>query len=160
MPASGGFHPLLSLWNQIRSPDRKRKDIPPRRPGKKENLVPFQVSYDSDDQIIILRVSGDIPDEEHYTARAEAIRLCRENHCGRMLVDLRELSTTQITVSNSYAFGKSVAEEISSLKLAHVLPQDSKASADVLFTSTVEANRGVNVRQFGSMEEARNWLLA
>lgn len=31
---------------------------------------------------------------------------------------------------------------------------------DVKFTSTVEANRGVNAEVFLTMEDARKWLLA
>jgi hypothetical protein len=129
------------------------------RMGDRSWAMPSNVSYETGDGIVVVRISGDVGEEEHLAAREKAIRLCRENHCAKLLVDLRDLNTTRISITDSYSFGETVAKAISPLRLAHVLPQDAKAVMDVKFISTVEANRGVNADVFVSVEDARKWLL-
>jgi hypothetical protein len=58
-----------------------------------------------------------------------------------------------------FSFGEKVADSMRHLRLAHVLPGDDKSKADVRFTSTVEANRGILSREFDTVEKAQQWLL-
>jgi len=119
----------------------------------------FSVSLDQNGDIVIVRVVGDAAHEDHCAAMDEAVRLCREHKCSRLLVDLRELSTVRSSTMSCYSFGEALAGAPLPLRVAHVLPADDKSAEDVRFTSTVVANRGKPTGEFKSIEEARRWLL-
>jgi hypothetical protein len=122
--------------------------------------MPYTASYREEDGIVHVRVWGEATHDEHAAAREEAVRLCTVNHCSRMLVDLRELSTRRVTTLSCFSFGEAMAQESRGLRLAHVLPEEARSREDVRFTSTVEANRGVSSREFDSIDDATAWLLA
>ncbi len=121
--------------------------------------MPYSVSFNKDDGIITIRVSGKVHHDEHFAAYEEALRLCQEHMCSRMLVDLRELNTSRSSTVGCFLFGESVAKASTCLRIAHVMPADAKSKEDVEFTSTVEANRGVLTGMFETIDEAKNWLL-
>jgi hypothetical protein len=58
-----------------------------------------------------------------------------------------------------YSFAESLARSAQKIRLALVLPTDDKSKNDVIFTSTVMANRGASSREFESIDEAKKWLL-
>ena len=121
--------------------------------------MPFTVSFDQEGGIVTVRVSGEATHSDHRAALEGAQRLCRENDCSRMLVDLRELNTRLSSTLSCYSFGESVAQACPGARIAHVLPVDAESRGDVEFVSTVETNRGTLTGEFASVEEARNWLL-
>lgn len=121
--------------------------------------MPYAISFEMPDMIVTVRVSGEASHDEHYAARDEAMRVCQEKHCSKLLVDLRELNTAHSSIIDCFSFGESLAQIAISLSIAHVLPKDAKSKADVRFTSTVEANRGITSREFETIDEARKWLL-
>ena len=55
-------------------------------------------------------------------------------------------------------FGKKIAKEYVGIKIAHVLPKNSKLKDLVEFTSTVEYNRGGFVQDFDTVKDAINWF--
>ncbi|MBN1305197.1 MAG: hypothetical protein JXA13_12245 [Anaerolineales bacterium] len=122
--------------------------------------MPYTVSFDEKDNVIGVRVSGDATREQHYAALNEALQLCQQNRCGRLIVDLRALDTTHFSITGCFTFGESLSEKPALLKIAHVMPTDKKAREDVRFVSTVEANRGVLTSEFETVEDAREWLLS
>jgi hypothetical protein len=121
--------------------------------------MPYEVSFDKIERIVKVRVSGPATRDDHFSARNEALRLCQENRCSRLLVDLHELNTEHVSTGGCFTFGESVVRSLPGIRLAHVLPKDARSREDVKFTSTVEANRGGLVREFDGIEEARGWLL-
>ena len=121
--------------------------------------MPWSVTFDDADGIAVVRVWGEARPEDHWAAQNEAVRVCGEKRCSRLLVDLRELSTALSSTTDCLDFGQSLARKATSIRLAHVVPRDAKSKADVRFTSTVEANRGAVSREFETVEEARKWLL-
>ncbi len=124
--------------------------------------MPYKVSYDEENRIVLVRVFGKATHEEHLSAQREAFRLCRENNCSRMLVDLLKLNTEKSSTPGCFDFGESLARgDISpATRIAHVLPKDdSKSIEDVRFTATVAANRGRITGLFDSIEQAKQWLL-
>ncbi|MBN1764103.1 MAG: hypothetical protein JW860_02505 [Sedimentisphaerales bacterium] len=121
--------------------------------------MPYEVIYNESDGIVGVRVWGEATENEHYAAREEAFRLCREHDCIRLLVDLHELSTKHSTVNGCFSFGESLAKISPGIRIAHIMPTDSLSIKDVRFTTTVEANRGVQTCSFNTAEEARTWLL-
>lgn len=121
--------------------------------------MPWNVAFDESLGVVTVKVWGQAQPAEHWAAQTEAMRLCREKRCSRLLVDLRELSTALSTTMDCLDFGQELARKAPALRIAHVVPGEARSKADVRFTSTVEANRGVVAREFATVEEARAWLL-
>ena len=119
----------------------------------------YSLSFDETDVIITVKVSGTPTHEDHCVVRDEALQLCRDKHCSKLLVDLRELNTQQSSTMNCYAFGESLARLFPGICIAHVLPVSIKSKKDIKFTSTVEANRGAITGDFEDIVKAREWLL-
>ena len=117
------------------------------------------VSFDQQNGIVKIQISGESTKEDHYAARDEALRMCQEKRCSKLLVDLRKLNTKRFSVIGCFSFGESVSMKSPDVQIAHVLPKDTKSREDVKFTSTVEANRGKSTGEFETIEEAKNWLL-
>ena len=118
-----------------------------------------KVSFDEDAGIVLVRIVGSAIHEEHCAARDEAVRLCQDKRCSKLLVDLRELATERSSTMSCFSFGESLAGVPLRLRIAHVLPADAGSAKDVKFTSAVEANRGQLTGEFNTVEEARQWLL-
>lgn len=123
--------------------------------------MPYKVSYDEQNNIVLVQVSGKATHEEHLSARKEAFRLCRKNDCSAILVDLLNLDTEKSSTTGCFEFGEALAHgDISpTTHIAHVLPNDLKSVEDVKFTATVAANRGRITASFDSAEQAKQWLL-
>ena len=121
--------------------------------------MPHTVSFDQQNGIIKIRISGDSTKEDHYMARDKALKICQEKGCTKLLVDLRKLNTKTFSVIGCFSFGESVSLKSPNIQIAHVLPRDAKSREDIKFTSTVEANRGKSTGEFDTMAEAKKWLL-
>jgi hypothetical protein len=124
----------------------------------------WEVSFQEEVGIVRVVVRGPAKRDEHIAAREAAARLLREKQCGRLLVDLRELETGGVlSTQGCFEFGAnySTVDGIPiAVRIAHLLPRDTKAAIDVEFTSAVATNRGAAIRNFESPDEARAWLLA
>ena len=123
--------------------------------------MPYKVSYDEPNNVVLVQVSGKATHEEHLSAQKEAFRLCKENKSSAMLVDLLNLNTEKSSVAGCYDFGEFLAQgDISpATRIAHVLPKDPKSIEDIKFTTTVAANRGQITGLFNTIDEAKQWLL-
>lgn len=124
--------------------------------------MPYEVRIDPNDLIVVARVFGSASTDEHRNAFEEALRSCTEHGIVRLLVDLRDLETEGIvTTTKAYTFGESMAREtrLRTVRIAHVLPENADARAQIEFISTVASNRGRMAREFTSLHEARRWLL-
>ncbi len=121
--------------------------------------MPYKVSYDTNDNIVIVRISNIATIEDHLAAREQAFKLCKENNCFQLIVDLSEMTFNKMTTMECFSFGESFVEPFIGLRIAHVMPVDSKSRADVRFASTVESNRGNFTGEFETIVEARKWLL-
>lgn len=121
--------------------------------------MPYIVSFDLSDRIATVKVSGMLSHDDHLKVRNEALLLCQEKHCSNILVDLSELITTSSSVINCFNFGETFARTSSNIRVAHILPKDAKAKEDVRFVSNVGANRGLIIKDFETINEARKWLI-
>jgi len=95
-----------------------------------------------------VRVYGSAGTQEHRLALEEAARRCKEKGLKRLLVDLRELDTENIsTATTRYDFGKLLSEKALSvgLQIAHLMPKKEKSKNHVSFTVTVAENRGARL---------------
>jgi hypothetical protein len=118
----------------------------------------YSVAFDEEHDIVVATVSGEASDDDHKSAFSESVEMCRNRSCSRLLVDLRTLRTAHLNTVSCFNFGEQAAKLASSLRLAHVLPVDPGSREDVVFTSTVQANRGIQTRDFDSIEDAKQWL--
>jgi|WetSurSiteA1Bulk_404760.scaffolds.fasta_scaffold51601_1 hypothetical protein len=121
--------------------------------------MPYAVSFDDKDGIVYVTISGPAVKDDHYAARDKAFQLCQDNACSRLLVDLRDLDAKAYSIMGCFTFGEALAKSPLHLLIAHVLPVDAKSAAHVIFTSTIEANRGKSTGEFKTIEEAIQWLL-
>lgn len=119
---------------------------------------PYKVTFDQKKGIVVVQVSGKVGHEEHCAARDEALALCQEKGCTKILIDLRTLNTIRSSTTDCFAFGKSLAQVSPRLRFAHVMPVDAKSKQDVRFTSTVVVNRGAASQEFETVAEAVKWL--
>ena len=119
----------------------------------------YKVSFDEHAGIVIVQLTGEATHEDHSAARDDAVQLCLEKKCSKLLVDLRDLVTNLSSTLSCFSFGELLAKISPLLYIAHVLPTDAKSVKDVIFTSNVEANRGLLTREFSNVDEARHWLL-
>ena len=124
--------------------------------------MPYQATYEDQTGIVIIRVYGSVPHVEHEAARNDAVRLCNEHHCKRLLVDLRDLAANKdVSITSCFIFGAEYEniEMPPATRIAHVMPTDSIAFDNVDFATTVAVNRGGLLQNFKSIAEAEAWLL-
>ena len=124
--------------------------------------MPYEVALDIGNKIVMVHVSGQATIDEHIAARKQAFQLCLKKMYNRMLVDLHDLDTQGVASTiGCFEFGESLADVkmTQDLRIAHILPEQTRSRSDVEFTSTVAANRGRLVAEFQTLEDARKWLL-
>jgi len=118
----------------------------------------YSVSFDEENGIVCVTFSGSAVKDDHYSAFDEALRLCKEHVCSKLLVDFSGLCASTISTMESFAIGEAVAKNPFNLRIAHVFPKHARARENVHFASAVEVNRGRVTREFETGEQARNWL--
>lgn len=124
--------------------------------------MPYEVSSDQDNKMVIARVSGPVTREEHRAAREEALKLCSDLGFKRLLVDLHDLKTENIVTSESaFSFGKDTArdERTKEICIAHVMPKEVLARLDVQYAASSSEIHGKAIGEFGTFVEAKEWLL-
>ena len=117
------------------------------------------VFFNQTDGFVIVSISEKDSYEDRCAARDQAMQMCHEKNCSKLLVDLRKLKDERTSIIQSFDFGLSIAQKNSNLRVAHVMPTNAKSREDVKFASTVATNRGVPTEEFDTFEEARKWLL-
>ncbi len=118
----------------------------------------FDISFDPNNQIVTVQVSGAVAHSEHCEAREKALQLCRENNSSKLLVDLRNLLTERSSAMDCFSFGESFPLISPKARLALVLPTDIRARGDVMFTANVSSNRGLKTEEFETVAQAQSWL--
>jgi hypothetical protein len=121
--------------------------------------MPYSVTLDEKEGIVRVALSGQLTHADHCSVLDEVLRIHQAAGASRILVDMRELDTVRSSAMDCFSFGESLAKKMPSVRIAHVVPVDTKSRRDVRFTSTVEANRGVVSAQFETLDEAEGWLL-
>ena len=119
--------------------------------------MPYPVFYNDAEKIVEATISGSSL-EDSVNAREAAARLCAEQKCSALLVDLRERMVPENITLQCFSFGVAVAHDLAGIYIAHVLPTDLKSREDVEFAATVAANRGAITKEFIDINEARKWL--
>jgi len=123
--------------------------------------MPYEVFYDEKDKIVMLRASGKVLQQEHDDAHRQAFQLAGEKKSLMIFVDLQDIDTSKTSTQECFNFGQFLAEKNidRATRIAVVMPKDLDSGEDVNFVTSVATNRGRNIRQFATPEEAKNWLL-
>ncbi len=119
----------------------------------------YTVSFDHNDRLVIIQISRTSTFNDCCTAREEALRLCNKQHCPKLLVDIRELKNNRPSPVDCYYFGESLSYAQLPFYIAHVMPTDVTIHEDAHFIRTVAVNRGVSLKEFEDIDEARTWLM-
>ncbi len=123
--------------------------------------MPYKVSYDKKDKIVLVRVFGEATHEDHHSAQNDCFWLCKENKCTRVLIDFHDLDTKRSSAGDCFDSGEYAAQAdiAPSTRFAYVLPTDPKSIEDVKFAATVAENRGRISSLFDTVKQAKHWLL-
>ena len=121
--------------------------------------MPYEISYDEENRLMILNFSGSPSINEHKKVRKEVVPLLKIKKYSKLLVDLSNLDTSFIKTMDNFSFGETSPQAYKGIKLAIVLPLDEPSKEDILFTSTVAFNRGLNIKEFNTVEDALSWLI-
>ena len=121
--------------------------------------MPYEASFDENVGLVCVRVYGMAPHDEHVAAHDEAMRICQENKCPFLLVDLSSLNTSRSTIMSCFDFGTCLSETRPFAHVALVLPADHQSRDHVIFTANVAANRGGWIKEFDTVDAAKKWLL-
>ena len=110
------------------------------------------------DDLLIVRTKGrDESPEEVEKYGASVIEICKKKGCNKILIDERELKYNISTV-DIYYLAKYYAEIVPSLVKA-ALVYNPAFKDDAKFWEDAITNRGLIVRIFTDIEQARQWLM-
>lgn len=121
--------------------------------------MPFTVTYDSNIDCVVTRISGNMDTALITDFFSEIGKVAATNNCIRVLSDLRE-GKIAAPMTDIYEMAKSLdkLKILKSFKRAIVISQDHK---DYQFWETVCYNQGYHkVKLFTDYEQAKKWLLA
>ena len=114
--------------------------------------MPEEVTYDSNRELMHIRVWGDDPIEDWVSSREKVLKLHEAHGCFMLLVDVREQETAP-PILDIIEFGEDWPKEISLAILA-----GEKTREDVMVLETVAQHRSKSVRVFFDEDEALQWL--
>jgi len=116
------------------------------------------VSFDDALGIVVARVYGKALHSDHMAAREESKCMCKDRECSKLLVDLRDLSTERSSTLDLFSFGRTMAKDLSGLRIAFVVPKDYKSKDDLRFTLNMGENPNYIIAEFASYDVAIDWL--
>lgn len=120
--------------------------------------MPWTASYMSDMDAILTVYSGVITPAELQQAAARTVQLAGERKTLRLLGDCIALEGGH-SIVDLYGLSRMLESlALDGMREALVMPRLSAAAQDVHFWETTCRNRGIDVRVFRTLEEARAWL--
>jgi hypothetical protein len=124
-----------------------------------ENNMPYEIDYLEDEQIIILKHTGEATFVDVVERCKKAAELAKKKSATLFFLDctLMELKSTASELFNLPKLYDEIGVPRES-KLALLLAEKSPIAEDILFYETVCQTRGYNVRVFTSYDEAMAWL--
>jgi hypothetical protein len=120
------------------------------------------ITYDSRDNIIEVKVQGDLTLQRVKEIASEIMKISKEQNCFLLLTDLRE-ATVKLSTLEIYELPKTLSEIAASyglgiyqFKRVFVAP---KGQDNLTFFDNVSFNSAQNAKYFFDVDEARSWLL-
>ncbi len=117
----------------------------------------YEVSYDSESNIVRARIDGDIEIEEVTKFASDVVHTIIAHDCRCVLNDMR-LATLKLSTTDIWNVPR-IMEKAGmppATRRALVTAEDNK---DVSFAEVVSHNVGQNVKVFTDIEKAEAWLL-
>jgi hypothetical protein len=119
--------------------------------------MPYQLTAVQKPNHLHVVVSGENSRRNVEDYLAEILRLCRERHCRRLLIEER-LAGPRLDTANVFQ----IAEHGSQQALGHfdaIAYVDANAQGDLMaFAQTVATNRYLPVKVFATVHDAEDWL--
>ena len=120
----------------------------------------MSVEFRLENTILIMEVRGTLSIHDMRGVRAESADLTAEHGLSKLLVDIREAGLA-ITATEIFEFMASFGDLFpASTKHAVVYSPEAFDPENAAFGEMVAANRGIPIRMFTDMDEARRWLLS
>jgi hypothetical protein len=127
--------------------------------------MPYELKFEPDLFIIVVRFYGDSNLQEFLTSRTDTGAECRRQNCDYVLVDMREMKAPDenLSLADCFTFSESF-QRIDGSRLppgvivAGVMPLDSKAREKIEFMALASVNRGAPLKPFHNYDEAIQWL--
>ena len=105
------------------------------------------------------RWSGDVSKEELDDTRERIVRFSQGRASSKILIDASQATTFPGTL-DIYGFPVSLTAAGFSMRDMFAIVTDEKHRADAHFLENAAQNRGINLRSFGSLDDALAWLSA
>ena len=117
--------------------------------------MPERVTYDSHENLVKVKSTGNLTAEEVRTSILTVAKFCKETGAKKVFVD--QLDALSIP-SDAYGFnlGSDVAHLLKGVSIAIV--HSWKVEDDIKFFEKVAQKRGGNVKVFSDVESAKSWL--
>lgn len=118
------------------------------------------VTYQTEDNLLITQVSGTVNLKERTDIQSEISQTCSKKLIHKIIVDHRE-SRLQMSTLDHYKFGSSLVESeiLRKARIVILLPVELSDADSLLFSLTVASNRGANLEPLrGTMQEAKNLI--
>jgi hypothetical protein len=121
--------------------------------------MPWSVSFLADVDAVLTVYSGVVPGESLQAAVEATLALARRHRCWRFLGDLSSLEGGH-SVVDLYDLARmaEAARLDGGFREAIVLPALPAATTEARFWETACRNRGLDVRVFPTVAEAKRWL--
>ena len=116
------------------------------------------VNYHTEQGILVVTLVGDLSQQDALRVQQEASKRQKEHGIRGILVDAR-LARSRMSTIDRFELLSSFQERFSSTtKHAVVYSPGNHDLSEVTFAENVAFNRGVRLKMFTDIDEARDWL--
>ena len=117
--------------------------------------MPERVTYDSHENLVKVKSTGNLTAEEVRTSILTVAKFCKETGAKKVFVD--QLDALSFP-NNAYGFnlGSDVAHLLKGVSIAIV--HSWKVEDEIRFFEKVAQKRGGNMKVFSDVESAKSWL--
>jgi len=116
------------------------------------------VDYHTEKSILVITLVGDLLKQDALRVQREASKRQKENGTRGILIDAR-LARSRLSTIDRFEFYSSFQEVYSSgTKHAVVYSPGNHDLSEITFAENVTFNRGVCLKMFTDIDEARDWM--
>jgi hypothetical protein len=117
-------------------------------------------SFRTEKGILFVTITGHRTLHPVLAALADSVEITKERGIRRVLVDIRNAGL-HVSTNDIFQFASSLVDVCSrDTRPAIVFSPETYAPEDARFTENVAVNRGVLLKTFTELSDARDWLLA
>lgn len=117
----------------------------------------MSVRYHTEEHILVVTLDGDLSKQDASRAHREASKRQKDDGIQGILVDAR-LARSQMSTAERFELLSSFQEMFSSITRHAVVYSPGHDLSEVRFAENVAFNRGVCLKMFTDINDARSWL--